>query len=131
MMPHNSDGQFEHYIGDITNAIMIEAEPGDVLIFSSFTLHATLENTTKNDTRWAYVVEYMSLDDFDPTVNSPYFVVARDGKSSPEFVVSHPASTLSDSVHKSFYAIKHYAQHKAHTLSVLFTDLLGDLPFLG
>jgi ectoine hydroxylase-related dioxygenase (phytanoyl-CoA dioxygenase family) len=131
MMPHNSDGQFEHYDGDITNATMIEADPGDVLIFSSFTLHATLENTTENDTRWAYVIEYMSLDDFDPTVNAPYFVVARDGKSSPEFVTNHPASTLSDNFHKSLYAIKHYTQHKAHRLSILFTDLLGDLPFLG
>jgi ectoine hydroxylase-related dioxygenase (phytanoyl-CoA dioxygenase family) len=123
MMSHNSDGQFEHYEGEVTNAMMIEAEPGDVLIFSSFTLHATLPNTTKNDVRWAYVIEYMSLDHFDPTVNSPYFVVARDGKSTQEFAKKHPASTFSDRFNKKLYYINQSAQHKVHSLLALFADL--------
>ena len=96
MLPHISDGKHMHYDGEVTNAIMIEAEPGDVLIFSSFTLHATVPNTTKDDTRWAYVIEYMSLNDFDPTVKAPYFVVARNGKSVQEFIKKHPAKPLKD-----------------------------------
>lgn len=107
MMSHNSDGQFEHYQGEVTNAVMIEAEPGDVLVFSSFTLHATVPNVTKDETRWAYVVEYMSLEDFDPTVEAPYFVVARDGKSTQEFIKVHPASTISDRLSKKLYIFKH------------------------
>ena len=75
------------YSGDVKNPVSIEAEPGDVVIFSSFTLHSTTPNITQ-DTRWAYVIEYMSLDHYDPYVEPPYFVVARDGISSPEFVRS-------------------------------------------
>lgn len=123
MLSHHSDGQFEHYEGEVTNAIMIEAEPGDVLIFSSFTLHATLPNITKDDTRWVYVVEYMSLNDFDPTVNSPYFVVARDGKSTQDFTTRHPGNTLLHKSRQKFHAISQQAQHKVHALLAMFTDL--------
>ncbi|MEQ1529705.1 MAG: phytanoyl-CoA dioxygenase family protein [Methylococcales bacterium] len=71
--------------GDPKNAVFVSAEPGDVVLFSSFILHKTNPNITENS-RWAYVIEYMSLDHFDPGVNPPYFVISRDGISQPQFV---------------------------------------------
>lgn len=68
----------------IETPVMIEAEPGDVVIFSSFLLHCTAPNIT-DQTRWAYIVECFPLDCFDPLVEPPYFVIARDGKPCPEF----------------------------------------------
>ena len=71
--------------------VLITAEPGDVVIFSSFLLHSTTPNITQND-RWAYVIEYMSLDHYDPSVEPPYFIAARNGQSNPEFVRSYRGS---------------------------------------
>ncbi|HEY9770121.1 MAG TPA: phytanoyl-CoA dioxygenase family protein [Coleofasciculaceae cyanobacterium] len=82
------DGYEVVYDGVPQSPLLITAEPGDVVIFSSFTLHSTTPNITQ-DTRWAYVIEYMSVDHYDPYVEPPYFVVARNGKSSPEFVHSY------------------------------------------
>lgn len=86
-LPYQTVGHEVVYSGKVENPVLIEAEPGDVVIFSSFTLHSTTPNITQ-DTRWAYVIEYMSLDHYDPYVEPPYFVVARNGISSPEFVRS-------------------------------------------
>jgi ectoine hydroxylase-related dioxygenase (phytanoyl-CoA dioxygenase family) len=69
--------------------ILIEAEPGDVVVFSSFLLHCTAPNIT-DQARWAYIVECFPLDCFDPLVEPPYFVMARDGKLHPEFRQFHP-----------------------------------------
>jgi ectoine hydroxylase-related dioxygenase (phytanoyl-CoA dioxygenase family) len=63
----------------------IEAEAGDVILFSSLLLHYTSPNVSAAE-RWAYVVEYVPLDDFDPYVPAPYFVAAREGRSAPGFV---------------------------------------------
>ncbi|MEX0271167.1 phytanoyl-CoA dioxygenase family protein [Leptolyngbyaceae cyanobacterium UHCC 1019] len=87
-LPYRRLGHEVVYDGVPESPILITAEPGDVVIFSSFTLHSTTPNITQ-ETRWAYVVEYMSLDHYDPYVEPPYFVVARDGKSSPEFVETY------------------------------------------
>jgi ectoine hydroxylase-related dioxygenase (phytanoyl-CoA dioxygenase family) len=65
--------------------VFIEAEPGDVVVFSSYLLHCSAPNVTAT-TRWAYIVECLPFEHFDPSVKPPYFVIARDGKSSPEFV---------------------------------------------
>jgi hypothetical protein len=73
------------------NPVLVTAEPGDVVIFSSFTLHSTTPNTTQED-RWAYVVEYMSIEHYDPYIEPPYFLVAQNGKSHPEFVNSYRGS---------------------------------------
>lgn len=86
-LPYKKVGHEVVYDGVPENPILITAEPGDVVIFSSFTLHSTTPNIT-NSTRWAYVIEYMSLSHYDPYIEPPYFVVARDGKSNPEFVRS-------------------------------------------
>jgi hypothetical protein len=75
-----------------SDPILVTAEPGDVVIFSSFTLHSTTPNITQN-TRWAYVIEYMSFDHYDPYAEPPYFVAARNGRSNPEFVFSYRGSS--------------------------------------
>lgn len=91
-LPHQRVGHEAVYDGVPESPILIEAQPGDVVIFSSFTLHCTTPNTTQT-TRWAYVAEYMSLEHYDPYVEPPYFVVARNGKSCPEFVETYPGKT--------------------------------------
>ncbi|PKO52759.1 MAG: phytanoyl-CoA dioxygenase family protein, partial [Betaproteobacteria bacterium HGW-Betaproteobacteria-20] len=105
-LPHKLDGTHLHYDGEVANPIMIEAEQGDAIIFSSFTLHATMPNITRNDTRWAYVIEYISLDHYDPTVPCPYFVVARNGKSTQEFIKKHPNLKLRDKVKHKLQSAK-------------------------
>ena len=89
VLPHKLVGSHATYQGTPENPVFIEAKAGDIVLFSSLTLHSTTPNTTQ-DARWAYVVEYMSLDDFDPTIDPPYFVVARDGKPQPELLDFYP-----------------------------------------
>jgi hypothetical protein len=84
-LPHRYAGHFAVYQGEPENPVLLEAEAGDVILFSSLLLHYTSPNVS-NRPRWAYVVEYVPLDDFDPYVSPPYFVVARDGRPSPQFV---------------------------------------------
>ena len=75
----------ERYDAPDSGRVFIEAEAGDVVIFSSLTLHKTYENVTATS-RWAYVAEVMRLGDFDPTVKPPYFLAAREGRPVGEFV---------------------------------------------
>ncbi|MGL5082036.1 MAG: phytanoyl-CoA dioxygenase family protein [Microcoleaceae cyanobacterium] len=89
LLPHRRVGNHLTYAGTPKDAVFIAAEPGDVVLFSSFMLHKTDPNVTQNP-RWAYVIEYMSLDHFDPGVEPPYFVVSRDGISKSEFVHFYP-----------------------------------------
>jgi ectoine hydroxylase-related dioxygenase (phytanoyl-CoA dioxygenase family) len=67
----------------------IEADPGDVIVFSSLMLHNTPPNRSSGR-RWAYVAEFMRMDQFDPFVGPPYFVAARGGRPDPRFVRSSP-----------------------------------------
>lgn len=91
-LPHRKLGHETVYDGVPESPVFIAAEPGDVVIFSSFTLHSTTPNITQSD-RWAYVIEYMSLEHYDPYIEPPYFVVARDGVSCPEFVETFKGKT--------------------------------------
>ena len=84
-LPHITIDNHRQIEGVPENPVFISAKAGDVVVFSSMTLHTTTPNIT-DGTRWAYVAEYMSLDCFDPTIKPPYFVVARGGKPSPGFV---------------------------------------------
>ena len=77
------------YKGNTDNKVFISAEPGDVVIFSSFLLHSTTPNITQKS-RWAYVVEYMKVGDIDPNVDAPYLMIAKDGKSQMEYVDQLP-----------------------------------------
>lgn len=85
----NVDGVV-HVLEPTDDAICIPAEVGDVVLFSSHTVHATLPNVTDR-LRWAYVVEYVSLDHADPHLSPPYFVAARGGAPAPEWVDRLPA----------------------------------------
>jgi hypothetical protein len=91
LLEHRRSGDQVAYAGRPRCPVSIEAEPGDIVVFSSFTLHSTTPNDTST-TRWAYVAEYLSLRHVDPTIDPPYFVVARHGVSAPEFVDVHPAA---------------------------------------
>jgi ectoine hydroxylase-related dioxygenase (phytanoyl-CoA dioxygenase family) len=75
----------ERYDAADSGKVFVEANVGDVILFSSLLLHKTYENTTTNS-RWAYVAEMLKLGDYDPTTKPPYFVVSRDGKTACEFV---------------------------------------------
>ena len=86
LLPHVGSGSHMIYEGSHGSALLVEAEPGDVVVFSSLMLHRTPPNRSRDDHRWAYVAEYMKLDDWDPWVEAPYFVVARDGESAPAHV---------------------------------------------
>ena len=85
LLPHKNIRNHLVYVGPTDNAVSIEAEAGDIVLFSSLMLHYTSPNVSPYD-RLAYVVEYMSLDHFDPFISPPYFVVARNGEPHPEFV---------------------------------------------
>ncbi len=85
LLPHRQTGNHLEWEGTSENAVFIAAEPGDVVLFSSFMLHKTNPNVTQNP-RWTYVIEYMSIEHFDPGVEPPYFIVSRNGRSQPKFV---------------------------------------------
>jgi hypothetical protein len=89
IFPHQYIDSFFVCESTLETPIIIEAEPGDVVIFSSFLLHCTAPNIT-NQSRWAYVLECLPLHCFDPLVEPPYFVMARDGRPHPEFVQFYP-----------------------------------------
>ena len=91
VMTHNLDGTHQVCEGDPAGAVAVEAEPGDAILFSSLMLHRTSPNVGQKP-RWAYVVEYMSLDQYDPYIRKPYFIAARNGRSAPEFVQSFRGS---------------------------------------
>jgi ectoine hydroxylase-related dioxygenase (phytanoyl-CoA dioxygenase family) len=84
LLPHRFMGREAVYQGTPVRPECVEAEAGDVILFSSLLLHYTSQNSSTRE-RWAYVVEYMSLGDFDPYISPPYFVVARDGSPKPHF----------------------------------------------
>jgi ectoine hydroxylase-related dioxygenase (phytanoyl-CoA dioxygenase family) len=86
LLPHVARGSHMVYEGPHGEPMMIEAECGDVVLFSSLMLHRTPRNESREDHRWAYVAEYIKLEDWDPWVDAPYFVVARDGQPAPALV---------------------------------------------
>ncbi len=75
----------ERYDPPGSGKVFIDAEQGDVVLFSSLLLHKTYGNTTAKS-RWAYVAEMLKLGDYDPTVKAPYFIAARNGRAAGEFV---------------------------------------------
>lgn len=89
VLPHRRDGTHQAGPGDIAQAVSVQAEPGDVILFSSLMLHRTDPNVS-DAPRLVYVVEYMSLDQIDPYVDPPYFIAARAGRPCGEFVSEQP-----------------------------------------
>jgi ectoine hydroxylase-related dioxygenase (phytanoyl-CoA dioxygenase family) len=85
ILPHAKVGCHTVYQGKTENAEFISAEIGDIVLFSSLTLHATTPNIT-NESRWAYVVEYMKLEHVDPYISGPHLIIAKGGKPHLEYV---------------------------------------------
>ncbi|NJK40501.1 MAG: phytanoyl-CoA dioxygenase family protein [Acaryochloridaceae cyanobacterium SU_2_1] len=88
LLPHERVDCHMVYKGKPESPLFIEANKGDLVLFSSLTLHRTTPNTTAA-IRWAYVIEYMSIDDIDPGIKPPYFIVAKKGQPQAEFVQSY------------------------------------------
>ncbi len=88
MLPHEMQGHHLACTKLPGEGEFIAADKGDVVLFSSFMLHRTKKNNSDSD-RWAYVVEYMSTDHYDPLVDPPFFVVTEDGEPRPRFVDSY------------------------------------------
>lgn len=85
MLPHKfvGGGQMEVQ-ADIGETVCIDANVGDVILFSSLMLHCTGPNEA-DLARVAYVAEYMPLADFAWHAKPPYFVAAENGRSVPHF----------------------------------------------
>ena len=88
LLPHRKVEN--HWVCELEpeNEVFIYAEKGDVVLFSSMMLHHTKKNRSNSD-RWAYVVEYMSLDHYDPLAKPPFFIAAEEGKPCQKFVQSY------------------------------------------
>lgn len=88
LLPHEQIGNHMVCKVKVSDETFCAAEKGDVIVFSSLMLHHTKKNNSNSD-RWAYVVEYMSLDHYDPLVPSPFFVVAENGVRNPHWVSTY------------------------------------------
>jgi ectoine hydroxylase-related dioxygenase (phytanoyl-CoA dioxygenase family) len=87
---HRRSGSHLECGGGNASAVFVAAEPGDVVVFSSLLPHRTGPNRT-DDERWAYVAEFMSVEQYDPLLRPPYFIAARQGRPAGEFVSGAPA----------------------------------------
>lgn len=93
-LPHGLDGGHVVLEGPLPGEpVTVTAEAGDVVLFSSYTLHRTTPNVGERH-RWVYVAEYLRLRDTDPFLDPPYYVVARGGRPAPEVVDKVPGDTL-------------------------------------
>lgn len=113
MLKYDVDDNHVSYNGDVSKAEFISAEPGDVVLFSSFLLHSTTPNITQNS-RWAYVIEYMQMDSIDPYIDAPYLVVAKDGQSHLEYLDRLPSEN--DWVNRwKYWDMKHKVKQQIKT----------------
>ena len=69
MLKFEKEGSHVAYKGDVTGTQFISAEPGDVVLFSSYPLHSTTSNVT-HVSRWAYVIEYLTMSKIDPYIET-------------------------------------------------------------
>ena len=89
---HTFEDSHAFHAGDERAAVFMPAAPGDALIFSSLMLHKTDANVTKDQSRLAYVMEFMHSGDIDPFIEPPYLVIARGGEPAPALVDSQPGA---------------------------------------
>lgn len=113
MLKYDVDDNHVSYNGDVSKAEFISAEPGDIVLFSSFLLHSTTPNITQNS-RWAYVIEYMQMDSIDPYIDAPYLVVAKNGQSHLEYLDKLPSE--SDWINRwKYWSVKHKVKQQIKT----------------
>ncbi|GMU92201.1 MAG: hypothetical protein AMXMBFR4_12590 [Candidatus Hydrogenedentota bacterium] len=98
--------------------VFIKTEKGDVVIFSSLTLHYTTRNYSENE-RWAWVIEYMSCDHYDPHIRPPYFIVAENGVRNPHLADSYKAC------HDPSARMKYLGARTRETLRVKTETVIG------
>ena len=92
LLPHTSVGKGQMKVdAEIGPTEVVDATAGDLIIFSSLMLHCTGPNEA-DSVRIAYVAEFMPLRDYVPAATPPYWVVARDGRSCPEFTSRKPGA---------------------------------------
>jgi ectoine hydroxylase-related dioxygenase (phytanoyl-CoA dioxygenase family) len=92
LLPHAYKGVGQMEVdGEIGEHVTIDADAGDVILFSSLMLHCTGPNEAKT-ARVAYVAEYMKLSDYNPKASPPYFVVAQSYFPLPHFRKVSPGS---------------------------------------
>ncbi|MCP9820357.1 phytanoyl-CoA dioxygenase family protein [Synechococcus sp. Cruz-9H2] len=84
LLQHRFIDRYAVFAGEVMNPVLIEAEAGDVILFSSYLLHSTSVNISQHE-RCAYVVEFVPSRDIDPYIRSPYFRVALHGRPAPRF----------------------------------------------
>jgi ectoine hydroxylase-related dioxygenase (phytanoyl-CoA dioxygenase family) len=82
---HINDGHHTVAEDDGSEEIFIDAEIGDIVLFSSKLLHSTTPNTTQ-ESRWAYVIEYMKVGHVDPFIEPPYLKIAKNGQPALRYV---------------------------------------------
>jgi hypothetical protein len=93
-LPHGlDDGHVVHEGEPTAPPVPVVADAGDVVLFSSYTLHRTTPNTGGRH-RWVYVAEYLRLRDTDPFLEPPYLVVARGGQPALEVTDVLPGDTV-------------------------------------
>lgn len=92
LLPHtyHSFGQMS-VDAKIGESITIDADAGDLIIFSSLILHCTGPNRADTE-RVAYVAEYLRFEDYAPASTPPFFVVAEGGKPNPHFSRKKPGA---------------------------------------
>lgn len=91
VLPHHKVGS--HQVVDRLpgSEVLVEAQRGDVVLFSSLMLHHTKANVSQDD-RWAYVIEYMKIEHFDPLIKPPYLIAAEGGKTANRYATSYAGS---------------------------------------
>lgn len=101
---HISEGH--HAVAQINGVedTFIDAEIGDIVLFSSRLLHSTTPNTT-DKSRWAYVVEYMKAEHIDPYIDPPHLMISKDGKPALSYVQALPSEK------KLINKLKYLKQH--------------------
>lgn len=92
LLPHTFKGvgqmECDEQVGE---HVTVDADAGDVIIFSSLMLHCTGPNDA-DCKRVAYVAEYMKRGDFAPNAGAPYFIVAEGGVPNPHFTDTQPGA---------------------------------------
>jgi ectoine hydroxylase-related dioxygenase (phytanoyl-CoA dioxygenase family) len=92
LLPHTFKGVGQMEVAeDVGEHVTIDADAGDVIVFSSLMLHCTGPNEADSK-RVAYVAEYMKLSDYAPGAGAPYFIVAEGGKPNPHFTRVPPGA---------------------------------------
>lgn len=90
LLPHKqAEGAQIEVEAEVGESLCIDANAGDMIVFSSLMLHRTGPNEADTK-RVAYVAEYMPCTDYDFGLKGPYFMVAQNGVSNPHFVHWQP-----------------------------------------